>query len=74
MLLDERSPITIGAAILIIGGGAVWLTTMYGDIAQAKVLIASIEKKQDNYTETLNGIKTDLEIIKYELRQIKKEK
>lgn len=67
MRLDEHTKISIGIAIAVIGGGSAWMTSIaLQTTANAKAL-ESIEQRQLEYTESIQNIERNVDIIKTKL-------
>lgn len=64
--------IPLGAAIIAIGGGAAWLTTVHVQMEANAASIQSIEAKQERYADDIHRISIDIAEIKGELKRQKR--
>jgi hypothetical protein len=64
VIINEKTPIPIGVAIALIGGGAVWLTTIALQTNANAKYIELIEQRQLKYNESIQSIERDIAIIK----------
>lgn len=62
--LTESTLIPIGLAVVVIGGGAVWLTVLADTVSGTSKEVLTIREKQDKYQEDIHQIKLDLTKIK----------
>lgn len=69
MALSDKTLIPLGVAIMVIGGGTAWLTSLH--LATASNTAALAELKQ-SIPEKLENIQRDIAEIKGELKRIKK--
>lgn len=70
MRLDDKTTIPLWSILVSIPtfiGAVFWISAVYYDVAQAKVEIAKVAVKQDQYLETLIEIKTTLARIEEKL-------
>lgn len=64
MKLDANTKISIGIAVIVIGGGAAWMTSIaFQTNANAKSLDV-IEQRQLKYNESIQNIEKDLLVIR----------
>jgi hypothetical protein len=72
MMLDDKTKISFGLAITVIGGGAAWLTSMsLQTIANAKTL-DTLEIRQVQYSDDIDAIKTDIAVIRTQMELLTK--
>ena len=70
MKLDENTKISVGIAIAVIGGGAVWLTNIsFQTSANAKSL-DSIDIRQLEYNKLVQSIEKDIAVIRTKVELI----
>lgn len=69
MAISDKTLIPLGIAVLVIGGGATWLTTLH--LATTSNATTLSEMKKD-IPEKLEQIQKDIAEIKGELRRIKR--
>lgn len=54
--LSEKTKVSIGLAVVAIGGGAMWLTTLYWNTAANAKEIVEIKSDQKEFYKVLNSI------------------
>jgi hypothetical protein len=62
--ITEKTEIPIGMAILAIGGGAIWLTTMAVKATAVETKVERLDQRQEAINNDLIEIKTDLKAVK----------
>ena len=67
-LLSEKTLIPVGLAVVAIGGGSMWLTSLHFETVAVAKEVQVISRKQD----VLDGIQTDLAVIKTKLEKIER--
>jgi len=75
--LDEKTTISIGIALSLIGGSAVWMTSLNVQSSSNTKAIDRIEEQQLLYTRSIQNIERDIAIIKAKaevIEQISKRK
>jgi len=72
MKLTENTLIPVGLAVIVIGGGAAWITNIQMSTAATVVKITSMEEKSDKVMESLAEIQNSLAEVKGELKQLNK--
>lgn len=72
MKLDEYTNIPIGIAIIIIGGGAAWMTSIAIQTQANARSLDLIEQRQIDYNKSISKIETDLAIIRTKTEIINK--
>jgi hypothetical protein len=70
--ITDKTLIPLGVAVLVIGGGAAWLTSISNATQISKDGIVRLEAKQDAYSNDLQKIYQELAEIKGELKRIYK--
>jgi hypothetical protein len=65
--LSENTRVTLGLAVAVIGGGAVWLTALASTVQHNSQSLADIRSKQDQYNSAIQQIQLDLTEIKVHL-------
>jgi hypothetical protein len=69
-LLDEKTMVPIGLAVVAIGGASGWCTLVHFRINALASTTIEVQSKQDKYSQDLAEIRTDLAEIKGELRRL----
>lgn len=64
---DEKVKISIGLAVVAIGGGAVWLTNLSSQTYANTKSLESIEQRQLKYNESIQNIEKDMAIVRTKL-------
>ncbi len=54
-VISEKTPVTIGVVVLLIGG-VVWLTTLYSKVSAAEVALRSYTTELKNIDRRLSNI------------------
>jgi hypothetical protein len=70
--ITDTTLIPIGLAVVVIGGGAAWLTAMSLKIDSAIASTQRIEQKQSTYNEDISQIRELISGIHGELKRIKR--
>lgn len=70
MNLDANTKISISVAVMVIGGGAMWMTSIAFQTASAAKSIDAIEIKQSEYNKSIQNIEKDLVFIKTKTEMI----
>jgi len=65
--LTQNTMLPLGLAVSVIGGGAVWLTTLYWEQKAMAASIQRLSSTQIQYAEDIHTIKLDIAVIKNEL-------
>ena len=68
--LTERTKITLGLAVVAIGGAAVWITSISINVAESSTKLNKIESQQEQYLESIHAIKSDLAVIKERVESV----
>lgn len=68
--LTESTLVPIGLAVVAIGGGAAWLTSMHSATARNLETTQRLEVKQDAYNADIQKIYQELAEIKGELKRL----
>lgn len=70
--LSDKTLLPLGLAVIVIGGGAIWLTTVYNEVQANTRAIESATITQKEYVKTLQEINLRLTIIEQKIdRRIK---
>lgn len=70
--LTERTKITLGLAIVAIGGATAWITSISINVAESATKLNKIENQQAAYLESVHEIKSDLAVIKERVESVNK--
>jgi vacuolar-type H+-ATPase subunit I/STV1 len=70
--LTEGTLIPIGLAVIAIGGGSMWLTSMYSAINEARATLIEVKEEQKEYVRHLSEIHRELSEIRGELKALRK--
>jgi Zn-dependent alcohol dehydrogenase len=77
--ITDGTLVPLGLAVAVIGGGAVWLTTLHlttaanaQRIVEVKTTVDSYEERQLKMFEAINQIKSDVSEIKVEIKYLRK--
>jgi hypothetical protein len=68
--LTEHTLMPIGLAITVIGSAAVWMTTIHLATAANSERLGHLVQKEEKYSDDMASIRTDVAIIKTELRRL----
>lgn len=68
--LSEKTAVPLGIAIIAIGGGAIWLTTMHIQGQANAAAIAIIDAKQDRYAAEIQKMNESLAVIRTKVENI----
>ena len=68
--LTERTKITLGLAVVAIGGAAVWITSISINVAESSTKLQKIETQQTQYLQSIQLIQTDLAVIKERVESV----
>lgn len=71
-VLREQVLIPLGFAIVVIGGGAIWLGNTYAKVTNNTAEIATIKSQHTSYNQHFLDIKAELGEIRGELKRIRK--
>lgn len=61
--INETTRIPIGLAVVVFGGGGIWLATLTYSVSSTAKSIEKVEVIQDQYAKDLNEIKTAIQLI-----------
>ncbi len=61
---DEKVKISLGLAVLVIGGGAIWLTNLSSQTYANTKSLESIEQRQLKYNESIQNIEKDMAVVR----------
>lgn len=61
--LSENTLIPIGLAVIVIGGGAAWLTDLHSSIAATEARVSKVEPKVDKVSDDIAEIKQSIAVI-----------
>ena len=70
--ITDGTLIPLGLAVVAIGGGSMWLTTMYAAINEARATIQEVKADQREYTRNLEEINKTLGRIEGELQHLRR--
>ena len=70
--ITDGTLVPLGLAVVAIGGGAAWLTTMYSAINEARATIQEVKADQREYTRNLEEINKTLGRIEGELQHLRR--
>lgn len=62
--LTENTMVPLSLAVIVIGGGAVWLTVLASTVQSSADTLKEIKGKQEKYNEDISQIRTDIAVIK----------
>lgn len=65
-LISEKTPVTIGLVIAMLGG-VIWLSTLYAKTVETSTELSRIESKQDQYDRDIKEISNHLSLIEGKL-------
>ena len=68
--LTEKTKITLGLAIVAIGGAAMWVTSISINVAESATKLGKIEDQQQKYMSHIQAIQTDLAVIKERVESV----
>ncbi len=69
--LTEKTLIPLSLAIMVIGGGAAWLTDVHAEVSHQGQQISEMGEKRDETSRVLTDILVQLSEIKTELRLLR---
>lgn len=69
-MLTEKTPIPIGLAIAVFGGGAAWMTNLAMQSSANAKSLTVIEERHYQYLESIQKIEKDLAVIKTKLEAL----
>lgn len=68
--MNDRTKISLGLAITLIGGGAAWMTSIALQTAANAKMLQAMEAKQNRYHENVQFIAKDLAVIRTQVEFI----
>lgn len=63
-MIDERTKISIGLAISLIGGGMAWMTAIAAQTSSNTKTLVVMESRQVKYNESIQNIERDLAVVR----------
>lgn len=67
--LTENTLIPLGIAILAIGGGSMWITSLYAEVQSTSTAVKEARTRQEETSKTLNEINERLSRIEWKLEK-----
>jgi hypothetical protein len=64
MKLDEKTSVSVGLAVSLIGGATAWMTSLALQTSANAKSLETIEIRQIKYSESIQNIEKDIAIIK----------